>query len=103
MDPKTKKWTLVFRQTMPHLWNTKTVGKNPWNVNSDDPNNEMCVCVCVCACVCVCVRVRVGVGVGCWGWVCVCVWGGGVGFFCFVLVISCPQRVAVSLLHFPFL
>jgi hypothetical protein len=43
MDPKTKNWTLVFRQTMPHLWNAKTVGSNKWNVNANDPNNEMCV------------------------------------------------------------
>jgi len=37
MNPNTSKWTLVFRQTLPHLWDFK----DPWNVNSDDPHAEV--------------------------------------------------------------
>jgi hypothetical protein len=33
MDPKTNKWVLVFRQTLPHLI-------NEWSVNEKNPNNE---------------------------------------------------------------
>lgn len=39
MDPQTAKWTLVFRQTMPHLWEVH--GANPWSVNADDPYSDM--------------------------------------------------------------
>jgi hypothetical protein len=38
MDPKTSKFTLVFRQTLPHLWD---LHNSPWRVNADDVNAEM--------------------------------------------------------------
>jgi len=34
MDPKTSKWVLVFRQTLPYLW------AGQWSLNKDDPYNE---------------------------------------------------------------
>jgi hypothetical protein len=37
MNPKTLKWTLVFRQTLPHLWDFK----DPWTVNANDPHAEV--------------------------------------------------------------